>query len=1049
MVGYEDCDPDELGCENVGMGVGAIERCGSCENDCTAKGWQHVSDYKCNICMGMDYADCRDLCVEQETLNFNESGDEIHECYYCSIMTCETGYADCNDDSQDGCETNIFAGDSADPQNCGQCGNHCDLPHTSTYLCVEGVCEPLDCDEGYGHCDEWTNNGCEVDLNTNPDHCGDCNHRCNDLGWADVQGYNCIGGECEIASCNTNFRDCDGQLNTGCETNISTSEDGTHCGACNDHCSERVWNCGENCHVESYRCEYTECLIDTCEDGYRDCDGLAGNGCEVDLSDPYTCGGCVGEAGRRNCSALNWSHVQSYGCYFDTGNESYECRIEACNNGWGDCDENKITGCEVNINTNTSHCGRCDHACTLDGSAVFECINGVCAFEECLPPWDECEPDDDDLCESNLRENVHHCGGCSNDCTEQSCGDQCHVATFACAGIMQDPTSETAKCYIPENGCEEGYGNCDRIGSFDDMQNLISGIANGCERNLVQNDDGLHCGECGNDCSDLNWDQVSEYRCETSSCKIKTCAGTYDNCNEVESDGCEIDIATNTSHCGECDHVCDLPQTYEKCAGGICKVDTCHYGYEDCNSTDSDGCETNLLDDVTRCGDCRINCTTKDWWKVATYRCDNGTCAIDTCKAGWKDCNGVPTDGCEKHISEDVNNCGDCGEVCSFSHATPICQDYVCHISNCDGGWGDCNDLESDGCETYVSANIYHCGTCNHACSYNHASSYCTSGNCYMDTCDSGWGNCENGTADGCETNLRDSDDGTHCGSCNYDCSSLEWDNVAGYVCAEGTCTIGECDPGTKDCDGNPNNGCEINVLSDENHCGDCNVSCSYSNAVTFCDGGTCMMDHCVDSYADCNDDLISDGCEADLSSDTSHCGACNDLCSLETKPYATGVECSADNCEDPGCCHATGCESPLELQEGSCVCVGTATCSCDDSELDNRWQDAVELTPGQPFVSRSLCPIGDKDWFGFVLDGTYFVKIDLKLNTGLDLEMKLYNDPEGEAVASYTYTGSDGVTLEWMVESSLPAGSYYLFAKNANLPPTSVEEYKVRIQLF
>jgi hypothetical protein len=53
--------------------------------------------------------------------------------------------------------------------------------------------------------------------------------------------------------------------------------------------------------------------------------------------------------------------------------------------------------------------------------------------------------------------------------------------------------------------------------------------------------------------------------------------------------------------------------------------------------------------------------------------------------------------------------------------------------------------------------------------------------------------------------------------------------NTFESACVEGICQVVACAAGWEDCDGNPVNGCEANVLgffSDDNHCGSCNKVC-------------------------------------------------------------------------------------------------------------------------------------------------------------------------------------------------------------------------------
>lgn len=46
-----------------------------------------------------------------------------------------------------------------------------------------------------------------------------------------------------------------------------------------------------------------------------------------------------------------------------------------------------------------------------------------------------------------------------------------------------------------------------------------------------------------------------------------------------------------------------------------------------------------------------------------------GDCDGIACNADYRDCNGNANDGCETHITDDVNNCGSCGNRCYFGFA--------------------------------------------------------------------------------------------------------------------------------------------------------------------------------------------------------------------------------------------------------------------------------------------------------------------------------------------------------------------------------------------
>ena len=88
--------------------------------------------------------------------------------------------------------------------------------------------------------------------------------------------------ECDIAICNADYRDCDGDRRNGCEAEIRT--DPENCGACGKACpsiphADRA--CGDGC------------TLWRCDPGFRDCNGALADGCEVRVSDnPMNCGHC-------------------------------------------------------------------------------------------------------------------------------------------------------------------------------------------------------------------------------------------------------------------------------------------------------------------------------------------------------------------------------------------------------------------------------------------------------------------------------------------------------------------------------------------------------------------------------------------------------------------------------------------------------------------------------------------------------------------------------------------------------------------------------------
>jgi hypothetical protein len=95
----------------------------------------------------------------------------------------------------------------------------------------------------------------------------------------------------------------------------------------------------------------------------------------------------------------------------------------------------------------------------------------------------------------------------------------------------------------------------------------------------------------------------------------------------------------------------------------------------------------------------------------------------------------------------------------------------------------------------------------------NHNESSCVEGPTYQTPCPQGYANCDGNPANGCEVNLTE--DAGHCGACGTSCQSQG--NTAG-VCISGTCGVA-CPVGTYDCDGSPANGCESTSVCSPSAC--------------------------------------------------------------------------------------------------------------------------------------------------------------------------------------------------------------------------------------
>jgi hypothetical protein len=237
------------------------------------------------------------------------------------------------------------------------------------------------------------------------------------------------------------------------------------------------------------------------------------------------------------------------------------------------------------------------------------------------------------------------------------------------------------------------------------------------------------------------------------------------------------------------------------------------------------------------------------------------------CPPGFADCDGNPTNGCETSLSTPAN-CGACGTACVRANATATCAMGVCGLLACNGGFGNCDGNAANGCETPLNT-LTSCGACGVSCNRANATATCAAGTCQISSCNAGFGNCDNNSASGCEATLNTL---TNCGGCGVSCTRTN----ASETCATGTCQISSCNGGFGNCDNNSANGCEA-VLSTTANCGGCGVMCSRANASASCGSGACTLGTCNAGFSSC-DGNSTNGCELSHASVSSACASAINL---------------------------------------------------------------------------------------------------------------------------------------------------------------------------
>ncbi|MBX5481236.1 MAG: hypothetical protein IRZ16_05210 [Myxococcaceae bacterium] len=154
--------------------------------------------------------------------------------------TC-TSDSDCGSDGQRCCDGECIDV-TADVNNCGACGAVC-TADSAEPACIAGSCHVGACHTGFADCDGNAANGCEVSLLDDANNCSACGMVCT----VDNAEAACAAGSCGIGTCHAGFGDCDGDAANGCE--VALESDPQHCGACGHSCGEDQWCEAGECHA--------------------------------------------------------------------------------------------------------------------------------------------------------------------------------------------------------------------------------------------------------------------------------------------------------------------------------------------------------------------------------------------------------------------------------------------------------------------------------------------------------------------------------------------------------------------------------------------------------------------------------------------------------------------------------------------------------------------------------------------------------------------------------------------------------------------------------
>jgi hypothetical protein len=380
---------------------------------------------------------------------------------------------------------------------------------------------------------------------------------------------------------------------------------------------------------------------------------------------------------------------------------------------------------------------------------------------------------------------------CSEKCYDQ---DAPEVGCNSTGCAPCNVPNATAKCEgwaCVIDACDAGWVDCDEA----ELDHHVTG----CEVNVLT--EVQHCGACGNDC--LAKDPEKNWECVDGVCQVSICESCHANCS---GDGTTCIALDTVQDCGGCGKVCNLANAVAKCtikdspACGACEIDTCSpTHYANCDLVAGNGCEIDTNEDDAHCGGCGTKCT----WAPAsgTPKCINGKCDF-FCNVGSK-CGGGTSGSCV-NLTNDNNNCGTCGTVCTGGR---VCQNSACV---CPTGQTFCGST----CQDCSGGKICQSGTCQ-----------CPTGQTFCgSTCQdcSGGKSCQSGVCT-CPSGTKFCSGPQQCRQCcaGSDCSG-------GKTCQAGSCACPSTQP--VDCFG---------------VCRECCLSSHCAGASTVCCDGVCMSTAC------------------------------------------------------------------------------------------------------------------------------------------------------------------------------------------------------------
>ena len=455
---------------------------------------------------------------------------------------------------------------------------------------------------------------------------------------------------------------------------------------------------------------------DSCDGKDNDCNGLVDDGTTCPANQVCQGGacGCAAplslcaqscadtESDSNNCGACGKSCTAPP--HASPVCKAGSCAIGGCDMQYGDCDGEVANGCETDLLSDASNCGKCAHGCqyppcasgtctgvcspgatqcdglvlkTCNGNAQwdgltpcsFVCENDACVGE-CKPGAKRCDTKAVQVCNVHGQWEDKPGGDCQYVCKNGACAGQCTPGATRCLGKWAQSCDSDGN-WVSDVLCPFACDGAACVGE------CVPG-ATQCDATTVQTCDALGQWQVGLTCP---------FVCQNGACIGMCMPGTH-KCTGTALQSCDANGKWDSG--APCSYVCQNGSCSGQCVPGSkqcsgldlqsCSVTGQWTAEQTCPYVCQGGaCSGQCIPGSKKCsGLVPQMCGALGQWQNGTtclYVCSNGNCGV--CAPGTKQCSGEKAQTCQS------NGQWDAGTSCSGG--TPECSGGQCYPTGAAG----------------------------------------------------------------------------------------------------------------------------------------------------------------------------------------------------------------------------------------------------------------------------------------------------------------------------------------------------------------------------